>query len=272
MSGTADPKSAQAHARAQGGTRVDAMPILPAASAAPPGVAPADMLWVETLAPGGYATKVLARGARLRIEDVAGDANVSMLLFNAERPVERLCIADTLKVQWNAYLGARSMLLSDMGRVLMSILQDDAGAYDAFCGPSTETSNAAKYGEGGAYSPFPSARDRFLVALGKHGLGRRDVHPALNIFKAVRIGAEGDVQVDVGPFPPGRNVLLRAEMDVLVVLANCPHVRDPRASYAVTPAKVTAWRGPIAAPDDAVRTSAPEATRAFLHVDDYYLR
>jgi len=272
MSQTADPKSAQAHARAQGGTRVESMPILPASSASIEGVAPADMLWTETIAPGGYASKQLDRGARLRIEDVAGDAHVSMLVFNAERTVERLNVADTLKVQWNAYLSAGKLILSDMGRVLFSILEDSAGAHDAFCGPSTEASNARAYGAGQNYSPQPNARDRFLIALGKHGLGRKDVHPCLNFFKGVSIGEDGGVNLDVGPFAPGRAITLRAEMNVIVVLANCPHVRDPRPSYSVTPARVAAWRGPITQADDPIRAATPEGGRAFLNVDDYYLR
>ena len=140
MSETADPYAAQAHARAMAGTRVEAMPTLPAAEARdlPPGVEPAAVVWEETIAAGGYGAKQLARGARLRLVDLYGDACVSMLVFNAERPVERLNVADTVKVQWNAYLGAGRLLLSDMGRVLFSILEDTAATHDAFCGASNQ--------------------------------------------------------------------------------------------------------------------------------------
>ena len=126
MSSTADPYAAQAHARAQGSTRVEAMPTLPPGALAdlPPGVAADQMLWAETIAAGGYAAKQLGRGARLRLTDLYGDACASMLAFNAERPTERLNVADTLKVQWNAYLGAGKLILSDMGRVMLSILED----------------------------------------------------------------------------------------------------------------------------------------------------
>ncbi|MDX5330325.1 MAG: DUF1989 domain-containing protein, partial [Caulobacteraceae bacterium] len=146
-SSTADPKSAQAHARAQGGARVESMPTLPPGDAPerPPEVAVQDMLWAETVAPGGYAAKRLGRGARLRLTDLRGDACASMLVFNAESPVERLNVADTLKVQWNAYLGEGRLLLSDMGRVLFSLLEDTAGTHDAFCGASNAASNARRY-------------------------------------------------------------------------------------------------------------------------------
>lgn len=273
-SSTGDPKSAQAHARAMAGTRVLTMPTLPASSAdsVPPGVLAQDMLWSEVLAAGGYSAKRLNRGARLALTDLEGDGCVAIQVFNAEAPAERLNIADTLKVQWNAYLRPGSLLLSDMGRVLMSLLSDDAGTHDAFCGVSNAASNAARYGEGDNWGPYPNTRDRFLLAAAKFGLGRRDIHPCLSWFKGVKVAADGSVQAEFGPFAPGRSVLLRAEMDVIVILANCPHPLDPRSHYSVTPVQVQAWRGPPTASDDPVRTGSPEALRAFLNVEDYFAR
>jgi urea carboxylase-associated protein 2 len=274
MSSTADPHGAQAHARAMGNLRVAAMPTLPASDAAtrPAGIAAGSMLWETTLAAGGYAAKELGRGARLQLVDLEGDACVSMLLFNAERPVERLNVADTIKVQWNAYLGAGKLLLSDMGRVLMSIIDDGAGTHDAFCGASTARSNAARYGDGENWGPHPNARDRFALAVAKFGLTRRDIHPCINWFKGVRIAADGATQLDVGPFPPGRRLTLRAEMNVIVVLANCPHRLDARAQYGVTPVRASAWRDAQTPADDPIRNATPEGLRAFLNVEDYFSR
>ena len=268
MSQTADPYGAQAHARAQAGTRVGAMPIVPATAADAPG----PVVWEETLAPGGYATRRLARGTRLRLIDLHGDACASLLLFNAEMPTERLNVADTLKVQWNGYLSGGHLLLSDMGRVQMSILEDTAGTHDAFCGASNAASNARKYGDGANHGAHPNARDRFMLGVAKLGLGRKDVHPCLNLFKGVRIGADGTTTPQVGPFVPGRQVVLRAEMDLLVVLANCPHVLDPRPDWSITPLRATAWKGAVTAADDPVRTATPEGERAFLNTEDYYAR
>ncbi len=268
----ADPLAARAHARAMAGSVAEAMPILPPlADDLPAGVAAADLLWEETIAGGGYASRRLPRGARTRLIDVGGDACASLLIFNAEMPTERLNVADTVKIQWNAYLGPGKLLLSDMGRVLMSLEADDAGTHDAFCGASNAASNARRYGEGGNWSAFPNARDRLLLGAAKHGLGRRDVHPCVNLFKGVTIAADGATLPVLGPFAPGRTVTLRAEMDVILVIANCPHVLDPRP-WTVTPLRATAWRGAVAAADDAIRTATPEGERAFRNVDDYYRR
>jgi urea carboxylase-associated protein 2 len=271
---TANPKSAREHARAQGATRVEAMPILPPCDARnlPIGVSPESVIWEETIAAGGYASKQLDRGARIRLVDLYGDACASLMLFNAEQTSERLNIADTIKVQWNAYLGPGKLLLSDMGRAMCSILEDNAGTHDVFCGASNEAANARKYGDGSGHGPNPNARDRFLKALAKHGLARKDAHPCVNFFKGVKIAPDGATQLDHGPFGPGREIVLRAEMSVMVVLANCPHVLDPRPTYTVTPLRVTAWRGPVTLENDSIRNAAPEALRAFLNVEDYYRR
>jgi urea carboxylase-associated protein 2 len=274
MSQTADPYAARAHARAQAGTRAEAMPTVPATDAIdlPQGVSATDVVWDETIAPGGYASRQIARGTRLRLTDLAGDASPSLLLFNAERPVERLNIADTLKVQWNGYLGQGRLLLSDMGRVLASLVEDTAGTHDAFCGASNLASNARKYGDGFNHGAHPNARDRFSLGVAKFGLGRKDIHPCLNLFKDMRIAQGGETVIDVGPYPPGRFVTLRAEMDLIVVLANCPHVLDPRPAYAVSPLRATAWRGPVTPEADPIRNATPEGLRAFLNVEDYYRR
>jgi urea carboxylase-associated protein 2 len=271
---TADPKSARAHARAMEGTQVEAMPTVPATAtrAVPSGVDMQSMLWEETIAGGGYAAKELRRGARLRLVDVHGDACVSMLVFNAERPVERLNMADTVKVQWNAYVGVGSLLLSDMGRALLSVLEDTALTHDTFCGASNAASNARRYGSGDNWGPHPNARDRLALGAAKFGLARRDIHPCMNWFKEVRIASDGSTVLGKGPFAPGRSVTLRTEMDVIVVLANCPHPLDPREQYAVTPVRACAWRGEITAADDSIRNASPEALRAFQNVEEYFRR
>lgn len=273
-SGTSTTYGARAHARAQDGASVATKPTIPARDAVdlPAGVRAEGVVWDETIGGGGYASRVLARGTRLRLTDLEGDACVNLLVYNAGAPLERLNVADTVKVQWNAYLGPGSLLLSDMGRVLMSIERDTCGRHDALCGCSNERSNERRYGSGGNHGPFPNARDRFLIALAKHGLSRKDVAPCVNLFKGVRVDADGSTRL-IRPGPvPGQYVELRAEMDVLVALANTPHVLDERPSYTATSVRVTAWRGSTTAEDDPIRTASPEALRAFQNVEDYYTR
>lgn len=266
------PDKARAHARAMAGTVVRAMPTIPASNARdlPSGVFPSSVIWDETLAGGGYASRVLKRGTRVRLTDLDGDACANLLVYNADRPIERLNVADTVKVQWNAYLGAKKLLLSDMGRVLMSVTADTSGHHDTFAGASNEKTNGKKYGQGANHSPFPNARDRFLLALAKHGLGRADIGPNINLFRSVRVADDGGLLFQTDPGKSGLYVELRAEMNVLLVLANTPHVLDPRPKYTCTDLRVTAWRGDVTPENDAIRNSTPEALRAFQNVEDYF--
>jgi hypothetical protein len=267
------PLKARDHARAQASTVVRAMPTIPASTAKdlPAGVTAQDVVWDETLDAGDYCARILKAGTRLRLTNLEGDACANLLAYNADRPIERINVADTIKVQWNAYLGKGKLILSDMGRVLLSIIEDTCGNHDTICGPSTEKSNARKFGHGENYSPYPNARDRFLLGLLKFGLGKKDIAPNINLFKGVRVGEGGGLQFIPRSSKPGDYVELRAEMNVLIVVANTPHVLDPRTKYTCTPVRLTAYRGPATAQDDPIRVATPESARAFQNTDDYFL-
>jgi urea carboxylase-associated protein 2 len=276
MSQTATPEEARAHARAQAATSTWDQATIPARAATdlPEGIEAATVVWDETIGAGGYAARAIPRGTRVRLTDVRGDACANVLVYNARRPAERLNVADTVKVQWQAYLGAGSLLLSDMGRVLMSVASDSCGEHDALCGASNVTRNAAKYGNGvehgsaGVHGSFPDARDRFAVALAKFGLDRRDIVPNVNFFKHVRVATDGSLQFDNSRSRAGAYVELRAELPVLLVAANTPHVLDPRREYTVTELRITAWGDAPTTRADPLWSSTPEAERAFLNTED----
>jgi urea carboxylase-associated protein 2 len=270
---TSNPAGARAHARSMAGTVVPSMPTVPASAARdlPAGVAAASVLWDETLGAGAYAVRRLPRGARLRITNQDGDACAGFCVWNAELPSERLNVADTVKVQWNAYLGAGSLLLSRMGRSLMAILEDTSGHHDTFCGTTTAAGNARRYGSGGAHGLHPSGRDRFLVGLAKHGLDRRDLPANVNFFAGVRADPDGKLSLTRRDSVPGEHVLLRADLDALVAIVNVPHVLDDRPGYFCGRLRLTAWLGEPAGAGDPIRLATPERERAYENVDDWLL-
>lgn len=237
---TQTPLGARAHARAQASQVADSMRTVPA---------PAWLLWEETLGPGRYTGKALARGTHLCFTDVEGLACVQLLLFNAWAPHERLNVADTAKVQWQAYLGGGSLLLTDMGRVIATVVSDTSGQHDLLCG-SVE------------------ARPLLELGVARFGLDRRDVHPCANLLKGVR-AVDGDALSYTGGAGAGASIALRLELPAYVVVANTPHpLADSDECSAV---QITAERGAPPGPDDPFRLSTPEATRAFENTDDYLL-
>jgi urea carboxylase-associated protein 2 len=261
---------ARADARAQGGRVAEAMPYLPASSTPypPPGVEPTTLTWAETVAGGGYTHKVLARGTRIRLEDVTGEACAHVLLYNALEPWERLNVADTVKIPWQAYLGAGHPLLSGDGRVLATIVADDSGHHDTLCGTSTALANEARYGDPSPQGPSPSGRELLILAAGKHGLAPRDLPPSVSFFQGVRVLADGGLRF-TGSAGPGKTVELLTELPVIILVANVPHPVDPRPSYTRGPLRVHAWRSRPTSPGDPRWDASPESRRAYLNTADY---
>ncbi|MEU7072707.1 urea amidolyase associated protein UAAP1 [Streptomyces narbonensis] len=269
-SATASTHGARDHARAQEGTQVDAMPVLPASSwpAPPEGVSAGDVVWAETVAGGSYTHKVLARGTELRLTDLTGDACAHLLLHSAGRPWERLNTADTVKVLWNAYLGEGHLLLSDQGRVLASLTRDTSGRHDALTGTSTLARNTERYGDGTPQSASPAGRELFKLAALKNGLTPRDLPPSVSFFQGVRIAEDGSTEF-TGSAGTGGTVTLRAEQDVVVLIANVPHPLDPRPEYRCGNLGVLAYRARPTAPGDPLWDATPEGRRAFLNTVDH---
>ncbi len=149
--------ASRADARAQADRRSEWMPYVPASSSPfrPDGVAADGLTWAETVAPGGYAHRVLARGSRLRFDDPTGDACAHLVLHDALAPWERLNVADTVKIPWQAYLGEGSPLLSGDGRILASIVEDDSGHHEPSAAPRPTRSTT-----GATADPRPRAPRR----------------------------------------------------------------------------------------------------------------
>lgn len=265
-SATASTYGARDHARAQAGTVVATMPVLPPSAwpDPPEGVDPADLLWAETVAGGGYTHLRVARGTTIRLTDVEGTACAHLLLHHATQPGERLNVADTTKVAWQAYLQQGTLLLSDQGRVLASVVEDTSGRHDAFCGTSTLAANTARYGDGQPQSGSPAGRELFVLAAAKHGLTPRDLPPSLSFFQGVRVETDGTLTF-TGSAGPGRHVTLRAELPLVVMVANVPHPIDPAPEYTCGPLEVLAWHGSPTRPGDPLWSATPEGERAFLN-------
>lgn len=217
---------------------------------------------------GGQAwSRRMQRNQRLRITDTEGRACVSALFYNAHDPLERYNMADTLKAQFTAFLTAGRVLYSDMGRVLCSIVEDGCGWHDTICGMGNAEAARARFGDG-SYQTLRNdfhrnARDNFLVELGKHGLGKRDLVANVNFFARVAVDDEGRLSYVTGNSRPDAAVELRFEMDTLVVLSNTPHPLDPSSTYRPPAVGLAVREGPPAGADDPCRLSRPENTRGF---------
>lgn len=234
-----------------------ALPTPTARDAAP--IAADAIIHREVIPSGWYWTTRLNRGDTLRIVNTAGTSTVSLLAWNAADTTERLNHADTIKVQWAARLQKGRVLLSDMGRALLGITEDTSAAHDAVVGGSTAATNKMKYGDGN----FRNTRDNFILAASKLGLDRRDVHPCVSFFAPVAIDADGKFVWSAQRRAKGDFVDLRAEMDLLIALSNCPHPLDPAERYPQGSVEIVRYHAARSAADDPCRTATAEAIRAF---------
>ncbi|MEQ9725141.1 urea amidolyase associated protein UAAP1 [Pseudomonas sp. WHRI 8822A] len=232
-------------------------------------------LYEETVPGGGHTSFVLKRGQLLRLTDIEGGANVSLLLFNAVEKSERLNLPDTLKGQHTAKLTAGHCLYSDMGKVLAAITADTCGWHDSFGGVLNAEEVAEKYGQG-RYQElrngfFRNGTDNLLVEMGKWNLALPDLLMNLNLFSRVDVDANGGFQFQPGNSQPGDYVELYAPMDTLVVLTALQHPMDPNPQYAPKPVQL-AW-SKVESDGISVlcRTSRPENGRAFHNTERQYL-
>ncbi len=228
-----------------------------------------DLVLLEDVVRGGdYWAAVIQRGRSLRITDPQGCHGVSLLCYNADNPLERLNVADTAKIQFNAFLKQGMVLYSDMGRILCSITADTSGCHDLISGASNADMVRAKYGDG----DFHDARTNFLKALARWGLTNRDRMPNLNLFTRIAIAPDGTMRYDASGVKPGSYIDLRAEMNVLVILVNCPNPLHPSPVYHPPAIVAQVWRSPAPLPDDACRNANPEVIRGFINTDRLFVQ
>jgi urea carboxylase-associated protein 2 len=225
-------------------------------------IAPTAVISREQIPAGWYATVRLRRGEALRIVDDSGRASVAMIGWREEDTSERINCADTVKVQWSAALSKGRVILSDMGRVFVSLLEDTSGAHDIMVGGSTAASTLAAFGE-----TTRNTQDNFLAAAAKIGLGLRDIPPCVTFFAPVSLDDKGRFIWNAGRKRAGDFVDLRAEMNIVLVVSNCPHPLDPMSPAASETITLIRHRAPPPAPDDPSRTKSPEIIRAFEFTD-----
>ena len=220
--------------------------------------ATSNVLRQETLPGGWYTTITLRAGETIRLQTDDVPSAVALVAWRRDDTCERINYADTVKVQWTTALQKGRVILSDMGRVMLSIVEDSGAYHDALVGGSTAGSNAKSYA-----SLHRNTRDNFVLAAAKLGLEPRDVPPCVTFFAPVRVNADGKFVWHADKRTGGDYVDLRAEMDLLIAVSNCPHPLDSAPIYDPAPVELVWIETPAIGADDLCRTATVEAQRAF---------
>jgi uncharacterized protein len=199
----------------------------------------------EICAAGEPWTKIIKHGQIFRIVDLEGNQAVDTLFFNAKHVLEHYSVTDTIRAQNKLYLTTGSRLCSNFGNIMLTIVADTCGRHDTLGGACAAESNTVRY----ALEKYPmhSCRDNFLHALAHDmtceqlGMSKRDIPSNINFFMNVPITEEGGLEFVDGISAPGKYVEMRAEMDVLVLISNCPQLNNPCNAYNPTPIRLLVW-------------------------------
>ena len=183
----------------------------------------------------------LRAGQTVRIVDLEGNQAADVLFYNRHDVAEHYSATDTLLQQGGIYLATGSVLVSSAGRPMLTIVADTCGRHDTLGGACAAESNTVRYALQKKF--MHSCRDNYLLAMARAdiGLSKRDLVPNINFFMNVPVTPEGGLQFADGVSGPGKYVELRAEMDLWMLVSNCPQLNNPCNAYNPTPVEFIVW-------------------------------
>ena len=196
----------------------------------------------EVVKAGDYFIKVVNKGQTFRILDIEGNQAADTLFYNAHTTSERYSAMDTIREQGNIYLTAGSTLFSNEGNQMLEIVADTCGRHDTLGGACATESNTVRYSL--EKKCMHACRDSWMLAVAEHeeyGLSKRDITHNINFFMNVPVTEEGGLTFEDGISAPGKYVELKAHMDTIVLLSNCPQLNNPCNAYNPTPVEILIW-------------------------------
>jgi urea carboxylase-associated protein 1 len=210
----------------------------------PSTLAPQNAIYDQVLDAGEPWIHEVRAGQIFRIEDLGGNQAVDTLFYNAYDYAERYSASDTILAQKNIYLTTGTRLLSNRSNPLLTIVADTCGRHDTLGGACANESNMVRYAVEKRY--MHACRNSFLKAMAQWGNGmeKRDIVSNINFFMNVPVTTDGKLTFEDGISEPGKYVEMRAEMDVLVLISNCPQLNNPCNAYNPTPVRLLIWNPP----------------------------
>lgn len=231
-------------------------------------------LWNKTLNAGEKFSVKIGKGKLIRFSTAMEGANISALFFNSADTSEKYNMPDTLKAQHISKLSVGNILISDNGRAMLSIVSDNVGWHDAIGGFTNRVETDEKYGKttyqenGNEY--YKCGQDNFAVELVRNGLAVRDLSPCVNLFSKVYCEEDGSMNYDETNCHKDSYVILRTEMDILMIVSNTPNPIDKRSNYPSVPVLMSVANASEVMLDDICVNNSEESFRAFQNTWDYY--
>lgn len=212
----------------------------PTADARDTALFPGDVVLDEFVEARGPWSAVVAAGDVLTIVDLEGNQAVDCLLYAAADTTVRYSASSTIAAQQSIVLTTGSVLRADTGAALMTVLADEVGVHDTIGGACSQESNTLRYGQ--HTREQHACVENFLIEGSRWGLGKRDLVSNINWFMNVPVDPDGALGIVDGLSAPGKRVALRAEVDTLVLVSNCPQINNPCNGFNPTPVRMIVTR------------------------------
>ena len=191
----------------------------------------------EVIPAKGYKALEMKKGQTLRIVDVEGKQVMDLVAFNHQDPEEKLSMvwSNMFNRTWNLTKG--HTLYTGRSNPMFSVLEDTVGMNYCGGGFCTGQANFFRYG----IPDIPNCADNLTQALAPHGIQRKDIDEGccFNIFMHIAFDADKTFEIREPITKPGDYMNLRAEMDVVVGMSNCPQERNPCNGFNPTPMSIT---------------------------------
>ena len=206
---------------------------------------PVNAIYEKVVPAGEYWMYSVEKGQTLRILDLEGNQAADTLFYSAADPTERYSAVDTIREQGNIYLTAGSVLMSTECNPMLTIVADTCGRHDTLGGACATESNTVRYAL--EKKCMHACRDSWLLAMAEsqiamnHHMSKRDLTSNINFFMNVPVTPQGQLTFADGISEAGKYVEMRAEMDVIALISNCPQLNNPCNAYNPTPVKVLIW-------------------------------
>lgn len=234
-----------------------------------------NIIWSKVLMPGDRWSANIGKGKLIKFTAEGDNANLGMLLYNFYNLSEHYNAPDTLKAQHSFYLKKGHAIISDCGRAMASIVQDDLGWHDSISGYTTRKMTDEKYGftnyQNNGNDYLKSGQENFINEITKNGMSKRDLMPPINFFSKVDADEKGNLIFEENYSKKDDSVTIRTEMSVYMVLSNTPNPLDPSEKYPSVPIRIEIMNAPEVDGLDFCVNSSKYTRRAFENTWEYNL-
>ncbi len=194
----------------------------------------------EVVPPRAPWSKVVSAGDVLTIVDLHGNQAVDTLFYGADDHTVRYSAPVTIAMQGNIFLTTGSVLRDSDGAPMLTIVEDEVGNHDTLGGACSQESNTLRYGHHTKHQH--ACVENFIGEGARWGLTKADIVSNINFFMNVPVDQDGSLGIVDGLSAPGKKLSLRAEIDTLVLVSNCPQINNPCNGFDPTAVRMVVTR------------------------------